>query len=215
MEPTGVRMACPQCTWSCVMRAEDERPDGVNRLVEGVPYCPNCQDMPMEPIASVNVTERPSPGLAEGLSLAERLQKIREAQLEVGEAKEAWDDAKEAASSARKRYDGQVESLGALINRLTAVPGPRPPLLEVAEQASDAPGDPAKEDESMCVDGEMCSEPGHDYEREAPVICTRPAGHLGAHIAHVLHGVQVGREVCRWAILDASEGAQEPSVVDA
>ena len=48
MEPTGVRMACPQCTLDVVMHAEGECPLPVTKVVEGVPWCPNC-DVPMTP----------------------------------------------------------------------------------------------------------------------------------------------------------------------
>jgi len=135
MNQKGVRMACPACTWSCVMTHEGDLPPGVNKVVEGVPYCPNCDDLPMKPVASVDTTPRPSPGLAEGLSLAERLAKIREAEQEAADSRADWEEAKERATARKKAYDADVETLCTLIKRLTAVPQPQPraPLLEEME----------------------------------------------------------------------------------
>lgn len=62
--------------------------------------------------------------------LSERLELIRQAQTDVDSAKRIWNEAKESASDARKSYDGRVETLGAIIRRLTQVPAPLP-LFEV------------------------------------------------------------------------------------
>lgn len=184
----GVRVACPECTWSCVMHAENETPPGVRRMVEGTPYCPNC-DLPMKPIGSVPAAEPgagPSPGLGEGLSLAERLEKIREAQREVAIAEEVLNEAKRGASEARKAYDGKVVTLCTIIERMTAVPKPVAalPLFD---------GD----DESMANAELACF--ASNGSGDATLICTRPKGHNGPHIAHNPVGVDAGREITRWA----------------
>jgi len=75
----------------------------------------------------------PTSTLGEGLSLAERLKKLREAEQAVDEARVEWAEAKERATAAKKAYDADVETLCTLIRRLTAVPQPRPPLLEAME----------------------------------------------------------------------------------
>ena len=136
MHPKGVRLACPECSWSCVMTHEDDLPEGVTMVVEGVPYCPNhTPGIPMKPVASVDITPRPqaSPGLGEGLSLAERLAKIRQAEEDVSAAEREWDYAKELASSKKKNYEANVDTLRHVIEALTSVPPPRPPLLEQME----------------------------------------------------------------------------------
>jgi hypothetical protein len=90
----------------------------------------------MKPVASVDT--RPAlvfPGVSEGLSLAERLARIRRAEEEVAAAEREWDYAKELASSKKKNYEANVFTLRSVIEKLTSVQGPveRPPLLEEME----------------------------------------------------------------------------------
>lgn len=124
------------------MKSEGDMPAGVTKVVEGTPFCPNC-DVPMKPVASVDTTSRPNPGLSEGLSLAERLAKLRVAEQEVAEAESEWDDAKDDASKAKKVFDGKVETLRTLIRSLTSVAGPTEPkpILDLAEQEPEPPAD--------------------------------------------------------------------------
>lgn len=123
------------------MRSENDVPAGVTKVVEGVPFCPNC-NVGMEPIASVPINDRPTePATApDDLSLKERLDAIREAEHEVAAQESVMDRAKKAYAEAKKVFDGKVATLRTLIERLTAVPGPRPPLLELAEGAESADG---------------------------------------------------------------------------
>lgn len=180
-EHNGVRMACPDCTWACTMHSEGELPDGVNHVEHGVPFCPNCR-VPMKPVGSVppvNGREHgsgPSPGLGEGLPLAERLAKIREAEREVATAKSEWEDAKSEASDAKKVYDGKVVTLCTLIERLTSVSSPKPlPLFDgTAERVADGTAEPMTETPGVVSCGAV-----------GPVDalpCTLATGHEGPHV---------------------------------
>lgn len=234
MEPKGVRLSCPDCTLSVVMEHEQQCPPPITKVVEGVPWCPNC-DIPMKPVASVDTTPRPaSPGLGGGYSFAERLEMIRDAQAEVDTASYEWDDAKLRAAARKKTYDAKVESLGTLINRLTSVakPGDPKPILDLAEQepaccparttisegkevmctlvlghegphvahgsepsADEPPASWPNDAEAMApeVDG-MCK----DGQVGTGMICTRPQGHPGDHVAHYVEGDTKGHEASRW-----------------
>lgn len=142
-------MSCPLCTWSCVMVAEDQMPEGVRKLVEGVPWCPN-DDVPMEPIASVepktNGATLPATVMAaavgEDVPIEKRLEIIRQAQTDVDGAKARWARAAETAKDLKKEWDGKVETLGAIIRRLTQVPAPLPlfdaPPTDVATTVMEA-----------------------------------------------------------------------------
>lgn len=136
-EHNGVRMACPSCTWSCVMHREDEIPPGVNKMVEGVPWRPNC-NQPMEPAGSVaakNGAESLPPAVVgDDIPIEKRLEVIRQAQTEVDQAKDRWDRAKERATDLRKVYDGRVLNLGSIIRRLTQVVATLPLFDAPAEQ---------------------------------------------------------------------------------
>jgi hypothetical protein len=172
MESKGVRCQCPQCTFSVVMHHETECPPGISKVVEGAPFCPNC-DVPMKPVSSVDTSPKhTSPGLGEGLSFSDRLTKIHDAELEVEGAKSEWDKLKEAAADAKKVYDGKVVSLCSMIRRLTSVPTPgEKPLLDIAA--------------AMCGDVHR-SMLGENSELE--MSCELAPGHEGMHEATSLVG---------------------------
>lgn len=120
------------------MRHEGDVPEGVTKVVEGVPYCPNHEGgIPMRPVASVDVTERPkaSPGLGEGLSLAERLDAIRVAEQDVEAREREWDDSKKHTAKKKQAFEESVDYLREVIESMTSFGRPveRPPLLEEME----------------------------------------------------------------------------------
>jgi hypothetical protein len=82
MTPTGVRLACPDCTLDVVMTSETDCPAPVTKVIEGVPYCPNC-NLPMRPVASVDVTPKPERALAGALTLEQCAKKCAEIAREV------------------------------------------------------------------------------------------------------------------------------------
>lgn len=146
-EHKGVRMACEQCTWACVMTREDELPAGVNHMEEGVPWCPNCS-IPMRPAGSVEAKNGtavtvPPAAVADDVPIEQRLEVIRQAQTEVDAAKERLDRAKERAADLRKEYDGKVLTLGSIIRRLTQVPAPLPLFDEALKTVDGADAPPA------------------------------------------------------------------------
>ena len=140
MEPKGVRLACPQCTFSVVMTSETDCPAGVTKVVEGVPWCPNCPDTPMVPIASVDVTERPHSGITAAMTLEQVATKCVEIQREVAALAIDLKDAVEIHKDAKKAYDAKLVSLSLAVERLGRVMGGEEieqdkPLLDIAEQA--------------------------------------------------------------------------------
>lgn len=168
MEPTGVRCACPDCTFSVVMKSETDCPPPVTKVVEGLPWCPNC-DVPMKPVASVKVTDKPpGVGAVDGLDDHQRLGKIRELEREVQQAEAVVRRTKEAAKDAKNVFEARVTTLRTAIERLTATPGEKPPLLALAEDeqlddAEDDPGDiPEDEDEDQEDDQEEEPEPDEE-----------------------------------------------------
>lgn len=227
MEPKGVRLACPDCTFSVVMTSEDDMPTGIRKKVEGVPYCPNC-DLAMRPTASVDVTPKPNPGIGEGLSFAERLEKIRLAEQEVAAAERDWDDAKDDAARCKKVYDGRVESLRTLITRLTSVapPADPKPLLDAAEAVcnveherffcSHVPGHEGPHEafvdgadvpvhqwpnelEAIAGDGvEWCADSSPDGGNGDEPMPLACSRPKGHQGAHVAHTTETGNELRRW-----------------
>lgn len=142
MEPRGVRLACPECTWDCVMKSEQDVPDGVRKVVEGVPWCPNC-NLPMKPIASVDTTERPKTGLSAAMTLEQIAAKVVEINHEAIELGKELKDAAEVHKDAKKAYDAKLVTLSLAVERLGRVMGGEQiqadrPLLDLAE---DEPAD--------------------------------------------------------------------------
>ena len=107
MEPTGVRMSCPDCTWDCVMKSEGDIPDEVTKVVEGVPYCPNC-NLPMKPIASVDTTPRPASGISAATTLEQIAAKCVEIQREVAELGEDLEEKKGSALEGQEGLRGEA-----------------------------------------------------------------------------------------------------------
>lgn len=141
MIPKGVRLQCEQCSWTCVMTAESDVPDGVRRVVEGVPYCVNC-DIAMRPIASVETTDRPRTGISAAMTLEQIAAKVVEINHEAIELASDLKAIAEAHKDAKKAYDAKLVTLSLAVERLGRVMGGEQiqadlPLLTLAEQ--DAP----------------------------------------------------------------------------
>src|SRR3990167_7108502 len=139
MLPAGVRMACPECTWDCIMKSEGDMPEGVTKVVEGVPYCPNCS-IALKPIASVDTTPRPASGITAAMTLEQVAQKCVEIQREVADLGADLKEAAEVHKDAKKAYDAKLVSLSLAVERLGRVMGGEQieadkPLLDIAEQA--------------------------------------------------------------------------------
>ena len=133
----GVRVQCPDCSFNVVMRSEGELPDGVNKVVEGTAYCPNC-DIPMTPVASVNPELRPSAGVTAAMTLEQVAGKCVEIQREVAELASDLKDAAEAHKDAKNLYAAKLVSLSLAVERLGRVMGGEQievdkPLLDIAE----------------------------------------------------------------------------------
>jgi hypothetical protein len=140
MEPKGVRLACPECQWDCVMKHEGDLPEGVTKVVEGLPYCPNCS-VPMAPIASVDTTPRPRVGITQAMTLEEAALKVGEINAEVKELADDYEQKKKASSDAKKAYEGKVITLRVAAERLSRIAHGEQieagmPLLNLAEQAA-------------------------------------------------------------------------------
>lgn len=116
MEPKGVRLACPDCTWSCVMTSEDDMPTGVTKKIEGTPYCPNC-NVAMRPVASVDTTERPKPEV-KPLTLEDAAKRCAGLERECHELADDLQRAKEKYSDLKKAYDGKVVTLRLAVERM-------------------------------------------------------------------------------------------------
>ena len=194
----GVRVQCPTCTFSVVMRGEGELPEGISKVVEGAAFCPNC-DLPMTVVGSVDGEAKDRPGLGEGLSFSERLGQIRGQQNTVDNALMEWTRAKTKAADQKKNYDAQVVRLGSLIHRLTAVPTPDAPL-PLFDNSEDPPA---------CAAQHTTQNPeGVDVV----VFCTEPEGHDGDHAAGATEGddgvkvtwPQTAIEVAAAALADAA-----------
>lgn len=141
MEPNGVRLACPDCSWSCVMRSEQDVPDGVRKVVEGVPWCPNC-NQPMRPIASVDTTDRPRSGISAAMTLEQIAAKCVELNHEATDLANELKDAAEEHKAAKKAYDAKLVTLSLAVERLGRVMGGEQiqadlPLLTIAEEDED------------------------------------------------------------------------------
>ena len=139
MHPTGVRVQCEQCSFSVVMTSEQDCPVGVSKVVEGTPYCSNC-NVPMKPIASVDTTPRPSAGISAAMTLEQVATKCVEIAHEAKDLADELAEAKEAHSQAKKSYDAKLVSLQLAVERMGRVQGgeqiePDKPLLDIAEQA--------------------------------------------------------------------------------
>ena len=204
MEPRGIRLACPQCTLDVVMTQESDCPAPVTKVIEGLPWCPNC-DIPMAPIASVDTTERPTSGVTTGMTLDQIAAKCVELAHEAKDLADELAEAKEAHSQAKKSYDAKLVSLQLAVERMGRVQGGEQieadkPLLDLAEQGDDAealePAPAVVEAPQACraTDGD-----GH--------VCTEPAGHEGEHVATLTAGDGTGetvRELARWEGPEAS-----------
>jgi len=160
----GVRMACPDCSLDVVMTSEQACPPPVTKVVEGVPYCPNC-DIPMAPVGSVDPEAVPSLGPIDTLDDHQRLGTIRQLERDVQAAEVSVARTKTAAKDAKDLFDSKVVTLRTAIQRLTATPAPAPPLIALSEQAEPATDDepPAEAlqggDQAQCqatMDGVQC-----------------------------------------------------------
>lgn len=149
MNPAGVRLACPECTWDCVMKSGQDVPEGVRKVVDGVPWCPNC-NQPMRPVASVDTTDRPKPGISAAMTLEQIAAKCVEIQRESAILGSELKDAAEAHKDARKAYDAKLVTLSLAVERLGRVMGGEQiqadrPLLAIAEEDDEDEPEPAAE----------------------------------------------------------------------
>ena len=148
----GVRMVCPSCTLSCVMHNENEIPPGINKRVEGMPFCNNC-NLPMEPSGSVatknGVETLPPAVVADDVPIEKRLEVIRQAQTEVDQAAARYKTAADAAKDRKKEWENKVDTLGVVIRRLTQVPAPLPLFDGTVERGSEGTGEPMTEVPSL------------------------------------------------------------------
>ena len=213
MEPRGLRLACPQCTLDVVMTQESDCPAPVTKVVEGVPWCPNC-NIPMTPIASVDTTERPTSGVTTGMTLDQIAATCVELAHEAKDLADELAEAKEVHSQAKKSYDAKLVSLQLAVERMGRVQGGEQieadkPLLEIAEQGLERCTAVTDRGDGVVV--QCVNNDGHDGPHgtgdtswaslEAPVgqpdhdaptcratdgdghVCTEPAGHEGEHVA--------------------------------
>src|SRR3990167_1048713 len=120
MLPAGVRMACPECTWDCIMKSEGDMPEGVTKVVEGVPYCPNCS-IALKPIASVDTTPRPASGITAAMTLEQVATKCVEIAHEAKDLADELAEATEAHSQAKKAYDAKLVGLQLAVERMGRV----------------------------------------------------------------------------------------------
>lgn len=116
MEPRGVRCQCPDCTLSVVMTSEHDIPHPITKVIEGTPYCPNC-DQPMKPVASVDTTvrEKAAPPV---LTLEDAAKKCSELEKECSELAKEVEHDKKAYQDTKKLYDGKVVSLRVAVARM-------------------------------------------------------------------------------------------------
>lgn len=167
MEPKGVRLACPDCTLDVVMTSESDCPPPVTKVVEGVPWCPNC-NVPMKPIASVDTTLRDRALVTPKMTLEDIARLCADLETEAEVLANEVDRAKKVYSDKKKAYDGKVVTLRMAVERMGRLLGGEEiaadmPLLDIAEQPTD----------TRCPSV-------HDHEGEA-VRCIGEVGHGGVH----------------------------------
>lgn len=120
------------------MTSETDLPAGVRKVVEGVPYCPNC-DIPMKPIASVDTTERPKTGINAAMTLEDVARVCADLEHDAEELANEVERAKKVYGDKKKAYDAKIVTLRLAVERLGRVLGGEQiqvdlPLLDVAEQ---------------------------------------------------------------------------------
>jgi len=118
---TGVRLACPDCTWDCLMTSEADMPPGVAKKVEGVPYCPNC-NIAMRPVASAVAKEPTSIGsLGNRPTLEEVARVCVDLQREAVVLDKKLKDIAERHKDARKELESKLTQLSLAVGRLDRV----------------------------------------------------------------------------------------------
>lgn len=174
MKPDGVRLQCPECTFSTVVTEEHmvgesaPLPTGVNKRIEGEFFCPNC-NVPMKPIASVETRTGPALIKPDEMTMEQWREKLGELERECEQSETTLKRARERAKDAKEDYDAKVVTLRTALRRFThGVTDDPKPLLDIAE---DEDGD-ADADTDACA---ALSPTG--------VMCDRPQGHEGDHRA--------------------------------
>lgn len=159
MIPAGLRLQCPECTFSTVVTeaiTADEfgLPEGVTRRELTTFYCPNCTSIALAPVASVDPTPKPKTGITHAMTVDECAAKVAEIGRDVEVLADALEDAKREHADAKKAYDAKVITLRVAVERLgrvcegEQVAAEDKPLLDLAEQPepSDAQGAAAVQD---------------------------------------------------------------------